>query len=233
MTVATDTPTRGQPILDRLVAVYREIDAAAQAAGRHRVDITVVAVSKGVADDLVTLVRQYGQEDFGESRARSLKARLDQVDLPATRWHFIGHLQRNDIPKVVGNATVIHSLDHLAQAEAISDEALRKGQIQRAYIQVNVDKDPNKGGIPLDTVPAFVAKTRHLSGLAIQGLSTIGAKTSDPNDIFGQLAQTRDDLRATWPEILHLSMGMSNDFPAAIAHGATVLRIGRAIFGEG
>lgn len=226
------TPTGGQAMLDRLAGVYQKVRDAAAACDRHMADITVIAVSKGVDDALVGAARLAGQVDFGESRARNLKARLDHPDLGRCRWHFIGPLQRNDVPKVVGHAAVIYSVDAEALGRAISDEALRKGKIQRSFVQVNVDNDPAKGGVAPEQAADLVARLRHHHGISVQGLSTIGSRTVDPNETYGRLRELRDDLRARWPELIHLSMGMSNDYETAIANGATVLRIGRAIFGE-
>lgn len=226
------SPSGGQAMLDRLAGVVQRVHQVAQANGRHAADITLIAVSKGVDDALVGAARLAGQVDFGESRARDLKARLDNPALNRARWHFIGPLQRNDVPKVVGNVAVIYSVDHVELGRVISEEALRKGKIQRCFVQVNVDRDPAKGGVAPEDTADLVARLRNLDGLSVQGLTTIGARTVDPNETYGHLRAIRDDLRARWPEIIHLSMGMSNDFETAIANGATVLRVGRAIFGE-
>lgn len=219
-------------MLDHLASVYQRVRESADAHGRHMADITLLAVSKGVDDALVGAARLAGQVDFGESRARDLKARLDNPDLARSRWHFIGQLQRNDVPKVVGNVAVIYSLDTVELGRAISDEALRKHKLQRCFVQVNIDQDPAKGGVEPDKAADLIARLRTLDGISVQGLSTIGAQHTDPNETFGRLRALRDDLRAQWPELIHLSMGMSNDFETAIANGATVLRVGRAIFGE-
>lgn len=225
-------PADGQATLDRLAGVYQHVRAAATASGRHVADITVIAVTKGVDDALVGAARLAGQVDFGEARARDLKARLDHPDLQRARWHFIGQLQRNDVPKVVGNVAVIYSVDNADLGRAISDEALRKHRLQRCFIQVNVDNDPAKAGVAPDKAADLIARLRAFDGISIQGLTTVGSQQVDPNETYGRLRDLRDDLRARWPEIFHLSMGMSNDYETAIANGATVLRVGRAIFGE-
>ncbi|WP_336250001.1 YggS family pyridoxal phosphate-dependent enzyme [Stomatohabitans albus] len=226
------SPTDGQETLDRLALVYQHVQTAAEQAGRRMADITVVAVSKGVDAALVGTARLAGQLDFGEARARDLKARLDHPALARSRWHFIGQLQRNDVPKVVGNVAVIYSVDNPELGRAISDEALRKDRLQRCFIQVNIDRDPAKAGVEPDKAADLIARLRTYDGISIQGLTTVGSKQVDPHETYGRLRDLRDDLRARWPELIHLSMGMSNDYETAIANGATVLRVGRAIFGE-
>lgn len=218
-------------VADRVADVQHRVTAAATRSGRSPVGITVVAVSKTFGDDAVRQVRDQGLMDFGESKAQTLQARLDAEPPLNVRWHFVGRLQRNKVAQVSGNATLIHSVDRLSLAQTIADHAAGVGMVQRVLVQVNISDDPAKGGFGVEDTAAAVAKIRDLPGISVQGLMTIPSLGADPAQAYGRMQVLRDDLRARFPEVLHLSMGMSSDYETAIEHGATLVRIGTAIFG--
>lgn len=215
----------------RLEAVRDRIADAAMRAGRSTSGITLVAVSKTFPDDVVRAARAAGQVDFGESRAQALTARLEADPPLAARWHFVGRLQRNKVDKVVRAATVIHSVDRMSLAEAIAEEAAATSGVQRVLVQVNVGEDPAKAGFSVADAPGAVARIRELPGISVQGLMTIPPLGEDPRPLFARLRALRDDLRERFPEVVHLSMGMSGDFAVAVEEGATIVRVGSAIFG--
>ena len=213
----------------RLAAVTRRVAAAATRAGRAPSSVTLVAVSKGFDASVITAARDAGQVDFGENRVQELKAKTTAV--PGVRWHFIGRLQRNKVRDVVGVASLIHSVDRLELAQDLAARADATSRVQRILVQVNAGDDPAKAGCALADAPALVEQVRALPGVACEGLMTIPALDADPRPAFARLHDLRNDLRQDFPEVQHLSMGMSNDFEVAVEEGATIVRVGQAVFG--
>jgi PLP dependent protein len=213
-----------------LHAVRARIQAAATRVGRSPHAVTFVAVSKTFPAEAVIAVREAGHADFGESRAKELQRKAAAVGA-GVRWHFVGRLQRNKVRDVVGVASLIHSVDRLPLAEAIAEEARRLGRVQRVLVQVNVGDDPDKAGCAVADAVGFVAKVRALEGLACEGLMTIPPLDADPRPLFARLREVRDDVRMRFPEVQHLSMGMTHDFEVAVEEGATIVRVGEAVFG--
>jgi pyridoxal phosphate enzyme (YggS family) len=211
------------------------VTAAAERAGRARSAVTVVAVSKRFGAEAVRSALRAGHTDFGESRAQELRRKAASVG-EGVRWHFVGRLQRNKVPDVVGLVSLVHSVDRLELAEALAAQA-RAGHAgtaapnQRVLVQVNAGDDPRKGGCRVGDAPALVAKVRELDGLACEGLMTVPPMGEDPRPVFARLRTLRDELRARFPEVVQLSMGMTDDFEVAIEEGATIVRVGEAIFG--
>lgn len=222
---------RAEEVAERLAEVRKRMAEAAARAGRSLSGVTLVAVSKTFSDDAVRAVRDLGQLDFGESRPQALAARLKADPSLGVRWHFVGRLQRNKIDQVA-TATLIHSVDRVRLAEALAAQATRKGRVQRVLVQVNISHDPEKGGFVPEETTAAVARIRDLPGVSVQGLMTIPALGADPAEAFARMRDLRDGLRARFPEVVHLSMGMTDDYEVAIEHGATIIRVGTGIFGE-
>jgi len=219
----------------RLADVDRRVTAAAERAGRARAEVTVVAVSKRFDADAVRSALQAGQTDFGESQAQELRRKAAQVG-DGVRWHFVGRLQRNKVPELVGLVSLVHSVDRIELAEALAARA-RAGRAstgapaQRVLVQVNAGEDPRKGGCSVGDAGALVSRVRELDGLACEGLMTVPPMGTDPRPVFARLRALRDELRARFPEVAALSMGMTDDFEVAIEEGATIVRVGEAIFG--
>ena len=213
----------------RLAAVTRRIAAAATRAGRVPSSVTLVAVSKGFGPEVVAAACEAGQIDFGENKAQELRAKSPVV--PGVRWHFIGRLQRNKVRDVVGTASLIHSVDRLELAQDLAARAATTSRVQRVLVQVNAGDDPAKAGCAVADASQLVAQVRDLPDLACEGLMTIPAAGEDPRPAFARLRELRDDLRNDFPEVQHLSMGMTHDFEVAVEEGATIVRIGEAIFG--
>lgn len=229
-TVARGDDGIGAQSAARLGEVRRRIADAAQRAGRPAGSVTLVAVSKGMPAESVAALRDAGQGDFAESRAQELAGKRDAVGHGA-RWHFVGRLQRNKVKDVVGAVTLIHSVDRWELAEPIAQRAQRQGRVQRVLVQVNQGGDPAKGGCAPEEAGELVSRLRAVPGISCEGLMTVPPLDTDPRPVFRGLRRLRDDLRERFPELQHLSMGMSGDFEAAVEEGATIVRVGTALFG--
>lgn len=217
-------------VAQRLHAVRDRIADAAARAGRSAHSVTLVAVSKQVNAQSVRAARDAGQLDFAESRAQELIGKHREVG-QGVRWHFVGRLQRNKVRDVVGVASLVHSVDRFELAQELAERARRVDRVQRILVQVNASSDPAKAGVPLYDAPTFVERVRGLQGIACEGLMTIPAAGADPRPAFAALRAVRDDLRSRFGEVQHLSMGMSQDVEEAVEEGATIVRVGTALFG--
>jgi len=208
-----------------LAEIRERIAGAARAAGRQPSEITLVAVSKEVAADAVVEAMAAGQRDFGENRAQELAAKVAALGADAggaATWHFIGRLQRNKIKLVAPSVALWHSVDRAEIGEAIA----RHAPGARVLVQVNVSGEDQKGGCRPHDTAAIVAALGDL-GLSVEGLMTVPPQAGDPRPHFAALRTLATDLG-----LGTLSMGMSNDFEAAIAEGSTAVRVGSAIFGH-
>lgn len=209
----------------------RVADAALKV-GRSPESITLVAITKYVDVARMNEVYDLGVRDFGESRVQDAVRKLDELSSPSLRWHFIGHLQTNKVKRVVGDF-LIHSVDSWKLAEALHDEAAARGLVQPILVQVNTSGEPSKYGFTPDETPTVVERiVRELPSLSLRGLMTMAPKSDDPEVVrpfFRRLRELRD---AIGPPLEHLSMGMSQDFPIAVEEGATLIRIGSALFGS-
>jgi len=209
--------------------LQQRIARACERAGSSPEEVTLVAVTKTVQADAIDAAFNAGIKDFGESRVQEAKPKIEQLHLlrPNLTWHMIGHLQTNKAKTAAGIFDIIHSVDSLKLAEILNDSSQRKLPV---LIQVNASAEATKGGFMLSEVNEAVRQIEKLSNLDIQGLMTIAPWVDNAEEVrpvFRQLRQLRDSLG-----LEHLSMGMSDDFEVAIEEGATLVRIGRAIFGE-
>lgn len=223
------TPTRASTVADRLADVRARLDAAAVRAGRRPSDVTLVAVSKTFDADAVREAAAAGQTDFGESRAQELVAKRAAVASDALRWHFVGRLQRNKVRDVAGTVALVHAVDRAALAASLSQRARRRGVVQDVLVQVNAGDDPAKAGCAPQDTARLVAAVAELEGLRCRGLMTIPPLSGDPRPVFARLRALRDAVAD--PGVAHLSMGMTSDFEVAVEEGATIVRLGEAIFG--
>lgn len=206
-----------------LAEVRGRIDAAARRAGRDPADVLLIGASKTVAAERLTEALDAGLTDLGENRAQELLAKAPVLAGHASppTWHFVGQLQRNKVTGLVPWVRCWHSVDRYTLGEAIA----RRVPGARVLVEVNLDAEPRKGGCAPDDAEALVEALRGLD-LDVAGLMTVAPQAGDPHRWFAALR----DL-ATTLELRELSMGMSNDFEAAIEEGATMVRVGRAIFG--
>jgi len=209
--------------------LQQRIARACQRAGLSPDEVTLVAVSKTVQASAIEAAFNAGVRDFGESRVQEAKPKIEQLQKlkPDITWHMVGHLQTNKARTAADIFDIIHSVDSLKLAETLNDCSPRRLPI---LIQINVSAEASKGGFTLPEVNEAISQIGRLPNLEIQGLMTIAPwvdNSEEVRPIFRQMRQLRDALG-----LRHLSMGMSDDFEVAIEEGATLVRIGRAIFGE-
>jgi len=209
--------------------VKDRIAAAAGAAGRAPDSVNLVAVSKTHPGEAVTAALAAGQLLFGENRVQEAQSKFPALRAthPAMRLHIIGGLQTNKARDAVKVADVIESLDRPRLADAIADAIQREGRAPDLFVQVNVGDEPQKAGIPTGEADAFIDACKARFGTALTGLMCIPPAEGDPAPHFDWLAAC-----ARRHGLAILSMGMSGDFETAIAHGATHVRVGTAIFGH-
>ena len=230
-------PARRVPVegvAERLQAVQARLDAALAGAGRTG-DARLLLVTKFVGPDRVAAAAAAGQRHVAESRAQELaRKRAALADVPVAAplvWEFVGRLQRNKVRDVVGHVALIHSVDRPQLVDTLRQAAARVGSVQDVLVQVNVDGDPSKAGAAVARVPALLTAIAASPSLRCRGLMTVPALDGDPRPTFAALRGLRDRLRGEHPDCTELSMGMSGDLEVAIAEGATVVRVGRAVFG--
>jgi pyridoxal phosphate enzyme (YggS family) len=228
--------TPGATIAERWRAVRAEVDAACVAAGRAPSDVTIIAVSKLHPATAVDEVAAAGATDVGENYAQELVAKRAAIS-PASanlRWHFIGRLQSNKARLVAGTVALVHAVDSLSLAAELGKRARAAGTVQPILAAVNVGGEAQKTGVSPDAAAAFIASLRAIDGIRLDGLMTMPPPADDPETVrpaFRALRELRDSLATAASPLAHLSMGMSDDFKVAIAEGATLVRIGTAIFG--
>lgn len=220
------------------VARVRErIAAAARRAARRPDDVTLVAVTKGVDPPRIAAAVAGGVTDLGENRVQEAEVKIPAANALARRplrWHMVGHLQRNKAKKAVALFDVVHSVDNSALAQELSRRTARMLDV---LVQVNVAGAAQQRGIAPAALPALLRTIVRLPGLRVVGLMAIAPLTGDPETVrpaFRRLRELRDEVaRLDIAEtVIHLSMGMTADFAVAVEEGATIVRIGRAIFGE-
>ncbi|HSB30332.1 MAG TPA: YggS family pyridoxal phosphate-dependent enzyme [Candidatus Sulfobium mesophilum] len=227
-----------QRLSENIKGVYRRMAHAAMRAGREPDEVTLIAVSKNVSAPVVRGAIEAGLRDFGENRIQEFSAKLLQLFLPAgysLRWHLIGHLQKNKAKSAVELFDVIHSVDSLELAERINKLAENMGKIQKILIQVKLSDEESKYGILQEEVLNILSATADMKNLHIDGLMTIPPFFDDPEKVrpfFRELREIRDRAGQMGFDLTELSMGMSHDLEVAIEEGATMVRVGTAIFGE-
>jgi hypothetical protein len=215
--------------------VRRQVADAADCAGRSPEEITIVAVTKHVGVPEVNAALTAGMLDFGENRVQEFEGKYGLY--PMARWHFIGTLQTNKVKAVVGKAHLIHSVDSLKLLHTIARHAAEIDTIQPVLLEVNVSGEASKHGFdPADVREALIDASR-AGNVQVNGLMTMApfGRAEDARWVFRELRELRDSLCAmplNGVDLTELSMGMTNDYRVAIEEGATIVRIGRAIFGK-
>jgi pyridoxal phosphate enzyme (YggS family) len=204
-----------------VASVRARIAAAAARAGRDPSGVALVAVTKTVDPQRVRAVLAAGVADLGENRAQELLAKVPPLADLGPAWHFIGRLQRNKVRALAPHVTWWHSIDRLE----LGVEVARRAPGARVLVEVNVGGEPQKGGCVPEALPGLVDGLRD-AGLSVAGLMTVPPRARDPRVHFERLARLGADLG-----LEHLSMGMTDDFEAAVECGATIVRVGRALFG--
>jgi PLP dependent protein len=226
-------------IEENIQKIRSRVATAAEACGRRAEEITVIAVSKNFPPESISSAINAGQCHFGENRVQEAESKIPRFhDAHELKWHMIGHLQSNKAHRAVELFDVVHSVDSIRLALKLSQAALAIGKRLPVMIQVDLGMEETKFGAESSQIADMVAAILNLGGLQLDGLMTIPPFFENPEDAgpyFAALRELRQTLETEQPGCLglgQLSMGMSHDFEVAIREGATMVRIGSAIFGE-
>ncbi len=213
--------------------VLAEIRQAATEAGRDPGTVKLIAVTKVATLEQLLEAAALGIRDFGANRVQDAAEQVKS--LPEVRWHFIGHLQTNKVKDVLPVYTMIHTLDRVSLAKKLQQVAERFDCTAEAMIQVNVAGEESKFGLTPEELPGFIEQLGSFDRIKVQGLMTMAPYVEDPEEVrpyFRRLRLLRDENAVEGFKLSELSMGMTNDFKVAIEEGATMVRIGSALFAE-
>jgi pyridoxal phosphate enzyme (YggS family) len=218
-----------------LQSVRERIAVAARRAGRDPASVCLLAVSKLQPASMVRRAYEAGQRDFGENYVQEGAAKVDELaDLDAARWHFIGQLQSNKTREIADRFAWVHTIDRERIAARLSAQRPHHAPPLQVLLQVRLADEPGKGGVPVDAVPALAAVIETLPRLKLRGLMCIPAPARDveaQRRPFRELRELLERLNANGHQLDTLSMGMSDDLEAAVLEGATIVRVGTAVFG--
>ncbi len=213
------------------------MEEACRLSGRDLGEVSLIAVSKTKPVPMLQEAYDAGCRDFGENKVQEIMDKIDK--LPSDiRWHMIGHLQTNKVKYIVGKVFLIHSVDSLHLAEAISKEAVKQNTTVNILIEVNAAKEDTKYGAMAEDTVSLVEKIALLPGICVKGLMTVAPYVENPQEnrqYFVKLRQLAVDIKSKNIDNVHmdiLSMGMTGDYMVAIEEGATYVRVGTGIFGE-
>lgn len=222
-------------IARNLAEVRRRLAAAARRAGRDPAQVRLVAVSKTVPPQKIREALAAGQLLFGENYLQEARPKIEALG-SQVEWHFIGHLQSNKAKGAVALFELIHGVDRLKLARALDSAAASLGVVQKVLLQINLAGEASKSGGAPENAPELLRELGRLPHLQVLGLMTLPPWFADPEAVrpyFRALRELRDRLEASWSRPLpELSMGMSGDFEVAVEEGATLVRVGTAIFGS-
>jgi pyridoxal phosphate enzyme (YggS family) len=218
--------------------VRERVAAAAQRAGRQAEDVCIVAVAKTKPAELIRAACRAGLSDVGENYLQEAEAKMAALSDLALTWHMIGHLQRNKAKRAVQRFHVLQTVDSIGLAQALNRHAAQADKVVSVLVEVRIGGEVTKSGVAPEEAPALMDSLAGFEQLSVDGLMTVPPPASDPQAAranFRALRVLRDRLKAQAPAnapLHELSMGMTDDFEAAIEEGATLVRIGRASFGE-
>ena len=225
-------------IRDNLEAIRERMRVAADQSGRLVDDIRLIAISKYMPPEYVQSAMSAGQHRFGENTVQDALTKQVLIDDPDNEWHFVGHLQSNKAKMIPGNFDWLHTLDSIKLATRLSESMLKSTGVLNVLLQVNIAGDRNKFGLPASAVFPFIDNLLNasLDGIRLRGLMTIGRRDATLDERRADFSALRDlrnscTTRFDLTGFSELSMGMSGDFEAAIAEGATLVRVGSALFG--
>jgi len=243
--------SRADEVRDRLAAIRARVDAAALAAGRDPATVRIVAVTKKLGADAVRDAYAAGQRDFGENYVQEAVAKIEELAtaMPDARWHLIGRLQSNKAAVAASHFALLHGIDSLRTVAAVSRAATQQGRVADVLLQVNLDvqgdvygdahggatAQATRGGVDAGAAAAFLEQACVHEGIRFVGLMGVADPDRDARPQFARLSKLAADLAARGlarAPLGELSMGMTGDFEDAVAEGATIVRIGTAIFGE-
>ena len=229
----TDVDERRAELAARLTAVRGRIADACRAARREPGEVTLIAVTKTFPASDVRLLSELGVRDVGENRDQEAapKAAECAALAPKLTWHFIGQLQTNKATSVVRYAGVVHSVDRLRLVRALGAAARKAGRVVTCLVQVSLDQDEARGGVPESALPALAAAVAGEGGLMLGGVMAMAPLDVPPAQAFAPLPRIAGVVRAAYPDAVIVSAGMSGDLEEAIAAGATHVRVGTALLG--
>lgn len=224
-------------IYNSIEEINKNIEEAAKKSGRSAEDIKLIAVTKTRTIEEMKEVEELGILDFGENRVQELETKHSQFTSDVN-WHLIGHLQRNKVRHIIDKVKLIHSVDSLRLAKMINKEAAKKDLIVDILIQVNVSEEESKFGLAINEVTPLLKEIAGFDNIRVKGLMTMAPYTKNPEEnrkYFKELNKLAIDINSKKIDnvyIEELSMGMTNDYVVAIEEGATMIRVGTAIFGD-
>lgn len=228
-------------LLDNTAKILKKISHAAMRAGRNPEDIKLVAVTKTINEEIIKEAADIGLRIFGENRVQEAQHKIQLLQTfflmshYNVQWHLIGHLQKNKAKYAVRLFDLIHTLDSIELALEINKQAEKTGKIQKVLIQVKLSDEETKHGVTEGGLEVLIDCVKSLKYVELSGLMTMPPFSEYPEDsrpYFRRLREIRDDIQKRKLYLPELSMGMSNDYEVAIEEGATLVRIGTAIFGE-
>jgi len=225
-------------VINQIENLQRRIQAAALSCGRQPDNIRLVAVTKTVGPEKIKTAIAAGIHIFGENYIQEAKNKIEKISDDSIKWHFIGHLQSNKAKFAIRFFDLIHSVDSFKLAREINKQAKKYDKVQNILIQINISKEETKSGIAENEAISLLRDISNLENVSVKGLMTMPPFFNQPEKVrsyFKALAELRNKIKAV--SILNifmdeLSMGMTGDFEVAISEGATLVRIGTAIFGE-
>jgi PLP dependent protein len=219
-------------IEDNIKDIIERVDKSAKKSGRNVGDITIVAVSKTVGTDAISQAAKSGIRDFGENRVQEYTEKRKVLG-DTVNWHIIGPLQSNKVKYVVEGVTLIHSIDRLSLAQEIEKQCDNKGTQVSALVQLNIAKEPTKSGVFEEDLEHLLEELSVMRRVRIKGLMALPPPliAGDNRRYFVRMYELFSRLKVSYPTLEFLSMGMSDDFEAAIEEGSNIVRIGTAVFG--
>jgi hypothetical protein len=228
--------TAATSIAENIARVRAQIAAAAERAGRDPAEVTLIAVSKGFSTEVVADAATAGLSVFGENRVQEAAGKVSELP-DSLKWHMIGHVQSNKAKQAAALFDCVQSVDSIKLANALARHAAEQGRCLPILLQVSVTGKESQFGFHPSELPMVARSVAEHSSLRIEGLMTIASFTGDESALrseFQALRGLRDELKSLAPDqpCQELSMGMSNDYALAIEEGATIVRVGRALFGE-
>ncbi|MAO66486.1 MAG: YggS family pyridoxal phosphate-dependent enzyme [Balneola sp.] len=227
-----------QDIAQNLKSIQQKIETTAKSAGRDPEEITLVAVSKTKPVNDIYEAMTAGQLHFGENRMKELEDKMLEIETPDVVWHFIGNLQTNKIKYIADRVNWIHSVEKAKYLKEIEKRAGNENRVVNALIQVNISDEKQKGGCKPEDLAGILESAKDYKHVQVRGLMGMATFVDDPEDIrsefklLKELFDSHQKYNGESVKLEHLSMGMTNDMEVAIEEGATMLRIGSAIFGE-
>lgn len=230
------SPEDAQRIANNVAAVKQRIAEAAKRSGRDAADVCLVAVTKYVDTEATRAIYQAGCQDLGESRPQQLWSKAEALADIEARWHMVGHLQRNKVARTLPLVSLLHSMDSLRLARELEREAAKLDRTINVLLEVNISGDTAKHGFSPDDVEPALPELAQMAHVRVQGLMTMAHREGGVDVAradFSALRDLRDRLSNVCPQnvsLAQLSMGMSGDFEAAIAEGATIVRVGSVLF---